>query len=440
MSQKTLPVRYYSEHEDQGQDFKMALFLKNVVFIDWQNHLITNGNLKVESGVDGSVEFVEDYPKDAVDCQGKIVTKSFVCAHHHAYSALARGMPFPEKNPENFVQILEYIWWNLDKKLDEDMIRASALATGLNCLKNGVTFIIDHHSSPNAIDDSLKILADVFEELGINHLLCYEMSARDGQACQEKGLAETERYLQKRQGLVGLHASFTVGDDLMKSASDLAEKYNSGIHIHVAEDLADQESCQKEYNMAVINRLENYGILDYSKTILGHCIHLDQSERTILANSKAWIAVNTESNLNNNVGLFSNEGGLEEKVLLGTDGMHSDMLRSAQYNYFTHKDRDALTVPDFYSRLRRAHAYLKTNDFHGDGDNNLVIFDYDSPTPVTSDNWLGHMFYGLTSNHVNSVIAKGEWVIRDRKLVKKTEEEILAFTHEQAIRLWDNLK
>jgi cytosine/adenosine deaminase-related metal-dependent hydrolase len=418
----------------------MAIFLKNVTYIDWQNHDITHGHLRIDEGNQGGFEFIDHCPEESVDCQGKILTKSFVCAHHHAYSALARGMPLPEKSPKNFVEVLKFIWWNLDKKLDEEMIRASALVTGLNCLKNGVTFIIDHHSSPFAIKNSLEILATTFDEMGINHLLCYEMSARDGEASQREGLEESERYLQSYPGLVGLHASFTVGDDLMKSAAELAKRYDSGIHIHVAEDLADQEMCQNEHKMRVIQRLGKNGILDFPKTILGHCIHLDDDERSILAKSNAWIAVNTESNLNNNVGLFSNQGGLEAKVLLGTDGMHSDMLRSLQYNYFCHKDNDNLSVPDFYMRLRRAHHYLKSNNFHGDSENNLVILNYDSPTAVTSENWPGHMFYGLTSNHVESVISNGEWVVKDRKLVKKNEDEILTFSKQQAHRLWERLK
>ena len=427
------------EQEDQKQDFKMSIYLKNVTYIDWQNHKFTSGNLKIGRGDKGLIEFVDACPDDAVNCQGKIITKSFVCAHHHAYSALARGMPFPEKAPQNFVQILEYIWWNLDKKLDQDMIRASALITALNCLKNGVSFIIDHHASPFAIKNSLEIIAEAFDEIGINHLLCYEMSGRDGIEPQQIGLEETEQYLQNHSGLVGLHASFTVGNDLLNAAVKLAEKYNSGIHIHVAEDLADQEACEKEFGCRVIERLDRFGVLNFSKTILGHCIHLNQNERSILADSEAWIAVNTESNLNNNVGLFSNAGSLENKVLLGTDGMHSDMLRSAQYNYFCHKDKDRLSVPDFYKRLRRAHQYLSINNFEGDSENNLVILSYDSPTPVTSENWLGHMFYGLTSNAVESVIVNGEWVVRDRRLVQSNEDDILAFAKEQAVRLWEKL-
>jgi cytosine/adenosine deaminase-related metal-dependent hydrolase len=417
----------------------MSIFLKNVTYIDWRSQEITVGDLRIDSGTDGMIEFVDSCPVEAEDCQGKIITKSFVCSHHHAYSALARGMPLPKKTPHNFVQILEYIWWNLDKKLDRDMIRASALVTAFNCLKNGVSFVIDHHASPFAIENSLEIIAEAFDEIGINHLLCYEMSGRDGLECQQKGLEETERYLQNRPGLVGLHASFTVSDELLKSAVDLAEKYESGIHIHVAEDAADQLACEQDYNYRVIQRLDQFGVLDFSKSLLGHCIHLDQKERSILSDSKAWIAVNTESNLNNNVGLFTNTGGLEEKVLLGTDGMHSDMLRSAQFNYFCHKDKDGLSVPDFYARLRRAHQYLKTNNFKGDEDNNLIILNYDSPTPVTSNNWLGHMFYGLTSNNVESVIANGEWVVKDKRLVRKDENEILGFAKEQSKRLWSKL-
>jgi hypothetical protein len=115
------------------------------------------------------------------------------------------------------------------------------------------------------------------------------------------------------------------------------------------------------------------------------------------------------------------------------------MLRSTQFNYLCHKDHDGLSVPDFYSRLRRAHKYLKINNFSGDSDNNLIILNYKSPTPVTANNWLGHIFYGLTSDSVESVIANGEWVVINRRLVKTTEDEILDFANEQAARLWDKL-
>lgn len=417
----------------------MDLYLKNVTYIDWKSFGFKQGHLRISAAVNGDIEFVNTVPADSYDCRGKLVTKSFACGHHHAYSALARGMPPPLKQPYNFKEILEYVWWNLDKKLDADSIRASALVTAINCAKNGVTFVIDHHASPFAINGSLNLIADAFGTIGINHLLCYEISDRDGDLAREEGLEETEAYLKKYQGLVGLHASFTVENKLLKSAVDLARKYDSGIHIHVAEDNVDQELCQEKYAKRVIERLSASGALDFKKTILAHCIHLDDNERRLLKESEAWIAVNTESNLNNHVGLFSNGGGLEDKVFLGTDGMHSDMIRSAQVNFFNHKDNDHLSFADGYRRFRRVHDYISANGFSGDLANNLVILDYKSPTPVTADNWLGHFFYGLNSSDVDSVIANGRWVLKEKKMVNIDEEEILDFANAQAVRLWDKL-
>ena len=417
----------------------MAIYIKNVTYIDWNTFEIKPGNLEIEEGDGGGIKFVDSCPEGAYEGAGKLITRSFVCSHHHAYSALARGMPAPRKQPQNFVQILEYIWWNLDKKLDADMIRASALVTALACARNGTTFVIDHHASPFSIQGSLDSIARAFEKVGINHLLCYEMSDRDGEKVREEGLVETEAYLEKREGLVGLHASFTVSDRLLKSAIDLSDRYNSGIHIHVAEDTADQKECVENHKMKVINRLNKFGALDSKKSILAHCIHLDDPEREILANSNAWIAINTESNLNNHVGIFSNKSGLEEKVLLGTDGMHSDMIRNAQMNYFIHKDADRLDLNDSYQRLRRAHHYIQENNIKGDSENNLVILNYNSPTPVTSENWLGHFYYGLTSADIDGTICNGRWVVKDGKFTNVDQSEILDFSKKQALRLWEKL-
>ena len=119
------------------------------------------------------------------------MTKSFAVGHHHVYSALARGMGAPKKNPENFVEILEYIWWTLDKCLDEEMIEYSALTTAIACAKAGSTFVIDHHASPFAVKNSMEIIGKAFDKVGVSHLLCYEISDRDGLEIAEQGLEET---------------------------------------------------------------------------------------------------------------------------------------------------------------------------------------------------------------------------------------------------------
>jgi hypothetical protein len=162
-------------------------------------------------------------------------------------------------------------------------------------------------------------------------------------------------------------------------------------------------------------------------------------ERDLLSSSKAWIAVNTESNLKNGVGLFTAGEDLENKVMLGTDGMHSDMLRSARWNYFTRLSQSKVDLETIYKRLRRIHDYLATNEFTGDGENNLMILDYNPPTPVSSDNWLGHFFYNVSSCHVHGVISSGRFIVKNRELISVDENEILEFAKVQALRLWNKL-
>lgn len=423
----------------------MSIILKNTKYINWETLEFSEINIKVNQGIGGEIEFYKEFQDilisdedQIIDCQGKYVTKSFAVGHHHAYSALSRGMPAPKKSPNNFLEILQYIWWNLDKSLDKDMIEASALATAIACAKAGSTFVIDHHASPNQVKDSLEIMAKAFDKVGVDHLLCYEISDRDGIGIAEEGLAETESYLNHHQALVGLHASFTVGDETMKRAADIMRKKNSGIHIHTAEDFYDQEQCLQKHGKRVVERLNEFGVLESSKSILGHCLHIDEKERELIKKGNAFVVQNMESNLNNNVGLFNGKG-LGDKIMLGTDGMHSDMIRSAQSAFFSGQAQDNIDFGSAYQRFRKAHEYLAINDFQGDGENNLVILDYPAPTAFNQDNFLGHFLFGWSSNMITDVISNGKLIIKDRILQTINEAEVLEFTKEQANRLWKKL-
>jgi cytosine/adenosine deaminase-related metal-dependent hydrolase len=418
------------------------ILLKNGTYIDWKSLEFSTGDFLVTEGAGGGISRLTEPPNGIIDkvldCSGMYITKSFANGHHHAYSALARGMPAPKKNPENFTEILQYIWWNLDKALDRDMIRASALVTAMECALNGVTFVIDHHASPNAVPGSLMVIAEAFESAGLAHLLCYEISDRDGEAIARQGLAETESYLAEKGGLVGLHASFTVGNETMQRAVALAGNTDSGIHIHCAEDLADQQHCLKQYGCRVVERLHDAGVLQFPKTILAHCLHLNDHERRLVADSPVWIAENMESNLNNKVGQFKGLG-LGANIFFGTDGMHSDMLRSAKATFFAGNGLDNLDYQKTYQRLRNVHRYLSDNRIAGDGDNCLVIMDYPAPTSFNTSNFYGHFLFGLESRYIRHVISGGKLIVHNRELVLVNQQEILAEAHHQAERLWARL-
>ncbi len=425
----------------------MTLYLKNAAYLDWRSLEIFSTDLAVDEGPAGGVRPGIAIPPPerrgaddrVLDCRGRLVTRAFACGHHHIYSTLARGMPAPRKTPTNFTEILKYVWWHLDKRLDREMIEASALASAIYSAKCGVTFIIDHHASPFAIRDSLSTIAAAFERVGIGHLLCYEISDRDGQGPREAGLAETDAFLSGGgQGHVGLHASFTVGDDLLEAAVALARKHDTGVHIHVAEDRADQEDALEKYGLRVVERLEKAGVLDLPRSILAHCIHLSEHERERVSGSGVWVVQNVESNQNNNVGLTGYQW-MDGRVMLGTDGMHCDMLRSAQAAFLCGQATEALGFDAAYARFRAVHRYLQDFGARGDGENNLVVLDYDAPTPLTNENFLGHFVYGLDARHVRHVVAQGRLVVADGRVTTVDEEAVLAHAREMARKLWGKM-
>ncbi len=425
----------------------MTVYLKNATYLDWQSFEIKNTNLGVEEDPENGLFFPDSVPPPdnpdrqhrVIDCTGKLVTKSFGCGHHHIYSTLARGMPAPSKFPTNFTEVLQYIWWHIDKRLDLEMIEASAMASALYCAKNGVTFVIDHHASPFAIKGSLATIAKAFDRVGISHMLCYEISDRDGAGPQEEGLAETDRFLSAdHQGHVGLHASFTVGDELLRKSVELARKHKTGLHVHVAEDRADQDDSLAKYGKRVVERFHDAGALELSKSILGHCIHLSDREKELLGESGAWVVQNVESNQNNNVGVAAYDT-LSGNVMLGTDGMHCDMLRSAKAAFLAGQATEGIGFDGIYGRFRNIHRYIREFGGRGDGDNNLVILNYDAPTELTADNFLGHFIYGIDARHVETVIAQGRVIVEQGKATRVDEVEVLAFAREMGTKLWKNM-
>ncbi len=420
----------------------MALTLKDASFLDWQTLALRRCDLLVEAG---RAPVLMEGPRtsktgEVFDCRGRLVTRSFACGHHHIYSALALGMPPPAASPRGFREILERVWWRLDRCLDRDMIEASALATAVEAVRAGVTFVIDHHSSPNAIRGSLAAIVEAAQRVGVGCVPCYEMSDRDGEAAREEGLQETRAWLESgRPGLVGLHASFTVGERLLADAVELAARFDSGIHIHAAEDPIDQEETLARCGCRVVERLQRAGALESPKTILAHCLHLSDEERSLIRRSQVWVAHNVESNLNNAVGLPSARG-LGERILLGTDGMHSDMLRAAQSYYLTLVSREKCTPADVYARLRAVERWIANANFAMPGTDGLVVFDYPTRTEVTEANVLSHLLYGLTSSHVNSVVTGGRFVLKDRVVMTVSEDEVHARARAAARRLWESLE
>ena len=293
----------------------MVILIKNatILTLDNENPVVKNGAIvinedKIEK-VGPSNVLEKDYAIDEIiDACSRTVIPGMICGHMHFYSAFATGMLLPPFS-QGFVEVLQNLWWKLDKALLKEDVYYSALNGYIEAVRSGTTTVIDHHASPNIISGSLDEIQRAGEQVGVRSNLCYEVTNRNGDQQALDGLKENERYLKKTQtsdndlfsALIGLHASFTVSDEVLKSASQLEEKYNAGIHIHVAEGKADMNHAQKNFKKTVVERLNDFNLLN-NKSILAHCIHIKDSDIPILQKTKANIMHQPRSNMNNAVG------------------------------------------------------------------------------------------------------------------------------------------
>jgi putative selenium metabolism protein SsnA len=391
---------------------------------------------------------------DRRDCTGCLVIPGNVCAHTHLYSALARGMPYTLEPPEDFVQILQRVWWRLDRALDEHGVHASALVGGMEALLSGTTTLVDHHASPNAIDGSLDVVSDALASLGVRSILCYETSDRDGPERARAGLAENERFAAQVQrerpalvrGMIGAHASFTLSDETLAACADAARAHAVGLHVHAAEDAADEQDAVGLYDLRVVERLADAGALD-ERTLLAHGVHLDDHELALVRASNASLAHNARSNMNNSIGR-ARVGDLGARVALGTDGIGADMFEESRAAYFRLREDDRGAGAEWPLLRLAAGARLAARAFgeqqlgrlEPGAPADLVVLDYAAPSPVRRSSFAGHWVFGLSSRTVRDVMVAGEWVVLDRRLTRVDQDELAAAARIEAERLWKRLE
>ena len=332
-------------------------------------------------------------------------TPGLVCAHHHLYSALARGMPAPPRTPSGFVEILELVWWRLDRALDLESIRWSAMLGALEALERGCTAVIDHHESPEAIEGSLTVIADACAEVGIRVNCAYGITDRHGADGALRGLAENERFLRDGgRGMVGVHAAFTCTDGTLEAAAGLAAEMGVGVHVHVAEGPGDADA---------VDRLRDLAADDW---MLVHGVHLPDDHG--LAGTMVH---NPRSNMNNAVG-YARPARFANPVALGSDGIGADMLDEFRLAYVRHREDDVTASPEV------AWGWLATGwDLFPEARSDRVTWSY-----ADMDPWCLAFTTGVGPLTVE---VDGELVLVDGRPTRVDPDEIRARAAEEAVRL-----
>lgn len=412
----------------------------------------SDGNSIVKTGTTEEVR--ASYPdSEFIDAKGGVIMPAFINTHEHIYSSFARGLSINGYDPKGFLDILDGMWWTLDRHLTLEQTKLSAMATYIDSIKNGVTTVFDHHASFGAITDSLFRIEEAAKETGIRACLCYEVSDRDGEEKAREGIMENANYIKHAlkddsdmtAGMMGMHAQFTISDKTMALCAE-HKPSEAGYHIHVAEGIEDLHHCLKNYSKRILDRLMDCQVLG-SKTIAAHCIYINKHEMELLKETDTMVVHNPESNMGNACGCPPTMAIVHEGVVtgLGTDGYTHDMLESYKVANVLHKHHLCNPnaawgeVPEmlFTNNAKIANRYFKKplGVLKEGAAADIIVTDYIPLTPMTADNVNSHILFGMTGRSVVTTIGNGKVLMKDRVLTEIDEEKVMADCRQAASEL-----
>lgn len=431
-----------------------------VITRDNTRAIIDNGCIAVEGNKITEIGTTQDlkgkYNKARfIDAKGRLIMPGFINTHMHYYSTFARGMANDSPPAKNFVDILTGLWWRLDKVLTLEDVYYSAIVPMIDQIKNGVTTVFDHHASPYAVKGSLFKIAEAAERIGIRSNLCYETSDRDGEKITDEGIAENADFIKycnsknddMLRGMFGLHASMTISEKTLAKCLDAIQNLNTGFHVHTAEGIEDVEDSKKKYGKGIVERWYEAGVLS-NKTIAVHCVHITEKEMDMLKEKDAIVVHNPESNMGNAVGASQILEMYKKGILLGlgTDGYTADMMESYKVANLIHKHvkGDSTVawgeIPDmFFNNNRKITERFingKVGIIQEGALADIIIVDYNPPTPINENNINSHLLFGINGRYVDTTIINGKVVMEDRKLVNIDEERIMTRSRELATKVW----
>jgi putative selenium metabolism protein SsnA len=440
------------------------MYIHNATIVTWEspNRILPGHSVLIRDGKiaaiapDGKLASLPD-DGPGLDAKGRLLLPGGICAHTHFYGAFARGMSIPGTPPTDFPQILKKLWWPLDRALTEADIRYSALVCLVDAIRHGTTTFFDHHASPNAIEGSLDVIAAAVEEAGLRAVLCYEVTDRDGPEKMKAGMAENLRFIERSRrtpnpllaATFGLHASLTLSDDTLDACRAAAPE-GIGFHVHLAESQADQDDSLEKSGLRVGRRLYQHGILG-PHTIAAHCVHIDEVEAGLLAETGTWVTHQPRSNMNNAVGAAPVEELLETgvNVCLGNDGFSNTMWDEWKAAYLLHKvwNGDPRRMPGnaveqmaIYNNAALAGQFFPgapIGQISPGAAADLILVDYHPTTPLTPGNLPWHILFGFNESMITHTIVNGKILMQERQLLTLDEEAICARARELAQAVWE---
>jgi len=430
-----------------------------VVTADERGTIFEKGYIRVSNGK--IAEIGSGDPRGSadsiVDASGCVVIPGLITAHTHLYGILLRGASLNIEPPTDFVQVLQRVWWPVDEALTVEDAYASALSASADMLRNGSTLYADTYSGPNSIEGSLEAIAKGTREIGMRGIVAFEMTERNNPEEAQRGLREGTNFVNSVKndddlisGMMSLHASFTVGDEIVSNAVEEAKKLDIPITVHTSEGLVDLYHNLETSGERTVERLNRLGVLG-KKTVLAHCVHVNGHEMDLIAKSGSSVAHNPMSNMLNAVGVSPVPSMLERDITvgLGNDGWIYDPFENMRCALTIHRlasgNPSAIGPHEIFkmATLDGARCYgleKKLGSLERNKLADIVILDGSNvPTPLTKESAIGHLLNSFSGRDVRNVFVNGIQVVKDRKLTQTNDERVAKISRISASGLWERL-
>ncbi|MBC3797808.1 amidohydrolase [Acetobacterium tundrae] len=424
------------------------ILIKNayIVTMNATNQVFTNGSILIDGDKIIAVGKVDKKlikkSAETINAKGKYVLPGFVNTHVHTSQQLGRGLG----DDVNLLTWLHERIWPYESSMTEEDSYISTLLCCLEQIRAGVTSFAE--PGGQFVSGMVKGVteAGVRAKLAKSVMDCGEGLPEIWQRSTQEELDKQEEDIRKYhnsangrvQIWVGLRTIFNNSDDLIIKSKELADKYNVGLHMHVAEVKDEIDYTMEVYGEPTVTHLNKLGVLD--KNFLAvHTVWLTDEEVELFRAKKVKVSHNPAAAMRV-LGFAKVPKMLKEGICvsIGTDGAPSsnrmDMVDELWLTSLIHKgwrlDPTVMKAEEILEMATKNGAQaLLDEGIYGSLEPgkkaDLIIINPDSASMLPLHDPIANLVTSMHSSNVESTLCNGQWLMKKRIIQTLDEKAIL---------------
>lgn len=362
-----------------------------------------------------------------VDCTGLAILPPFYNGHCHAAMTLLRGyaddMPLQE-------WLQNHIWPFEGKMKPKDIEIGSRLAI-LEMIKSGTVFFADMYWHR---EQTMKVVKEMGIRATIGVTFAEGLVSEEAIESNFKFVREHKFESDRVSLAVMPHSPYMVGEKLFRRCAMVAREEEMILHTHLAETKKEVLDCKKKYGCTPVELMDRYGVLG-GNFVAAHCVHMNQEDMAMMAESTSAAILNPCSNLKLCSGIPKIPKMLESGMLvgIGTDGA------SSNNNLDMHEE---MKLTSLLTKVSSSAEKLPAEEVLKMATSNVAIA-YGIPAGVIAEGFLAdgllvdlknerlnpchhlvsNWVYSADSSSIHSVVCNGEFVMENHRV--DGEEDIV---------------